>query len=160
MNLSGPKIQTAPGEGKLALVGLPVWIWLPQGSNDTGDQTTHAETKDVEVTAVAKLASLRFDMGDGTTITCKAPGTPYNPSYGDKPSPTCGHTYKRSSAGKPDDRYTITATATWSVNWSGGGSSGSFGVTPAAGTATIRVGELQVLNANGKSKSKSNRTSN
>lgn len=34
-------------------------------------------------------------MGDGATVTCTAPGTPYTPNYGAQPSPDCGHTYTR-----------------------------------------------------------------
>jgi len=41
-------------------------------------------------------------MGDGKTVTCHSPGTAYtsrdNPA---SPSPTCGYTYTRSSAGQP-----------------------------------------------------------
>ncbi|WP_071656988.1 hypothetical protein [Mangrovactinospora gilvigrisea] len=103
--------------------------------------------KGVTVTAHASVASLTYDMGDGTTITCHGAGTPYQASYGDKPSPTCGHTYTTSSANQPGGEYSIRATATWTVNWnSTNGLGGQFTVTPDAAVAQLRVGELQVVN--------------
>ncbi|GII02766.1 hypothetical protein Pta02_47740 [Planobispora takensis] len=43
-------------------------------------------------------------MGDGTTVTCRGPGTPYRESRDDprRPSLTCGHTYLESSADVPN----------------------------------------------------------
>ena len=32
-------------------------------------------------------------MGDGETVVCRTPGTPYEDRFGMKSSPDCGHTY-------------------------------------------------------------------
>lgn len=146
MKLKGPVVQTAPGDGKLALVKMPVWLWLPTQKNNLGPKTTSASAGDVTVTAKATVAKVKYDMGDGSTITCDGPGTPYEPRYGDKASPDCGHRYQSTSANQPGGHFTIKATAVWSVNWKGGGTSGSFDVTPSGGSTTLRVGELQVVN--------------
>lgn len=130
----------------MALVKMPVWLWLPTQKNNLGPKTTSASAGDVTVTAKATVAKVKYDMGDGSTITCDGPGTPYEPRYGDKASPDCGHRYQSTSANQPGGHFTIKATAVWSVNWKGGGTSGSFDVTPSGGSTTLRVGELQVVN--------------
>lgn len=119
---------------------------MPQGENQSSGKTT-AAVQNVSVTATAAVATISYDMGDGTTITCKGMGTPYDPSYGDQPSPDCGHTYTTTSAGQPGSAFTITATSTWTVHWvSTDGQQGDFTVEPGAGVATLRVGEVQVVN--------------
>jgi len=44
-------------------------------------------------------------MGDATKVVCRTAGTPYQPSYGRKPSPDCGHVYTKSSADQPGGSY-------------------------------------------------------
>ena len=50
----------------------------------------------------------------------QGPGTAYtgrdNPA---SPSPTCGYTYTRSSAGQPRAAYHVTVTITWDITWTG-----------------------------------------
>ena len=96
----------------------------------------------LSVTATAKARQIVWDMGDGHTETCHNPGTPYY--TGGVVSPTCQHIYVRSSADQPNLAYTITATTTWDVTWTGGGTSGSLTVTRVS-TGHVRVGEVQVL---------------
>ena len=92
----------------------------------------------------ARASKVVWDMGDGHTVTCTSPGTPYTTSAGDTQSPTCGHVYTRSSASQPDHAYAVTATTTWVVSWAGGGQSGVLTVTRTSSTS-VRIGELQVL---------------
>ncbi|MFJ1549770.1 hypothetical protein [Streptomyces sp. NPDC088246] len=80
--------------------------------------TATATTGGVTVTATAKVTTIRWDMGDGTTVTCHSPGTPYDAFRGKSPSPTCGHLYQKTSHGHPDERYQGTVTATLTVTWS------------------------------------------
>jgi len=83
-------------------------------------------------------------MGDGEAVTCASPGTPYVRSEGSVMSPSCGYRYERSSAQQQGAAYTVTATTTWAVTWSGGGETGALTVTRSS-TAQVRIGELQVL---------------
>jgi hypothetical protein len=76
--------------------------------------------------------------GDGATVTCSGPGTPYADSYGKKSSPTCGHTYTRQGT------YTVRATSYWTVRWNGLGQSGTIPLD-FADTTNITMGEAQVL---------------
>ncbi|WSC24922.1 ATP/GTP-binding protein (plasmid) [Streptomyces sp. NBC_01766] len=146
MLLAGPKIELRPKPGKTGLVGLPVWMWTVVSPSTFGPNTATATAGAVSVTATAKVSKIVWAMGDGTSETCNGPGTPYRASFGKAPSPTCGHTYTRTSGSQPGKKYTVTATSTWSINWSvvGGGESGQLTETRQSRT-TASIGELQVL---------------
>ncbi|MFD9051883.1 hypothetical protein [Streptomyces zaomyceticus] len=62
------------------------------------------------------MSSVRWEMGDGTTISCA--GSRYTPDQGKTMSLDCGHRYERTAAGKPGERRTGRATAAWTVGWS------------------------------------------
>ena len=50
-------------------------------------------------------------MGDGSTVTCDGPGTPYQAETDPKASsPDCGHTYLRSSARESGQAFVVSAT--------------------------------------------------
>jgi hypothetical protein len=142
--IRGPDIQMAPRPGSTGLVGLPVWMWTSVSAETWGPASATASVPGLSVTATAHAARIAWGMGDGTTVICDGPGTPYDPSYGNRMSPTCGHRYVRSSAREPGAAYTVTATTTWDVGWSGGGDSGALSVTRSSST-TVRIGEVQVL---------------
>lgn len=144
LDLRGPAIGTAPPSTATGLVGVPVWLWTAVSPSTWGPTSATASVPGLSVTATAKATRMVWDMGDGSTVTCTSPGTPYDRSYGGVTSPTCGHVYARSSAGQPDEAYPVTATTTWEVSWSGGGASGVITVTRSSSTS-LRVGELQVL---------------
>ena len=144
MRLAGPDIGMAPGAGKTGLVGLPVWLWTAVSASTWGPTSATASVPGVSVTARAEATRIVWDMGDGHSVTCTGPGTPYTTSQGDSRSPTCGHVYAVSSAAQPNHAYTVTATTTWSVTWTGGGQSGALSVTRTS-TTQVRIGELQVL---------------
>ena len=89
-------------------------------------------------------------MGDGATVTCKGPGTPYEDGNPAAASPTCGYTYSQSSAGQPSGAYRVTVTITWGINWKGpGGAGGALAPLQTTGAAQFRVAESQALNTSG-----------
>ena len=142
--LRGPVIGMAPQQGKTGLVGLPVWLWTAVSPQTWGPVSATAAVPGVSVTATARVVRVVWQMGDGSSVVCTSPGTPYSIARGDTDSPDCGYRYSRSSAGLPGDVYTVTATATWRVDWAGGGQAGSLTQTRVS-TTTVRIGELQVL---------------
>ncbi len=147
MGLQAIDIGIAPEatDGSVGLVGLPVWMWVEEAAATTvGPLTEAASAGGVTVTATATVDRIEWTMGDGTTVTCTGPGTPYADTHGDQDSPDCGHRYQQASSGLPEDAYPISATSYWTVDWAGGGAAGRIALDFTAGTQ-IQVGELQVL---------------
>jgi len=145
MTLLGPDIASPRAAGKY-LVGLPMWMWVNKSATTYGPNTASASAGGITVTATAEVSKIVWKMGDGSTVTCNGPGTAYKASYGKQESPTCGHTYTRTSASQPNHTYATTATATWTVNWqvNGGGETGQFTETRQTRTQ-VPIGEVQVV---------------
>lgn len=128
-----------PGAGARSVVGLPTWMWVA----DVGDQTwgpisRTATAGSVSVTAVAEVADVSYDMGDGHLVRCVTPGTPWTEPAGAAPSPDCGYRYREAGD------YTITADSHWAVRWHGAGQSGTITFTLTS-TREVSVTELQVV---------------
>ncbi|MFI5808722.1 ATP/GTP-binding protein [Streptomyces sp. NPDC051561] len=147
MLLEGPTIQTAPKKGATGLVGLPVWMWSAVSPTTTGPNTASATAGAVTVTATATVTSIQWSTGDGASVTCAGPGTPYTAAYGKKPSPTCGHTYTRTSGKQPGATYTLTATSTWAIEWQVQGTAlgGELTETRTAIPQQLAIGEAQAV---------------
>jgi hypothetical protein len=101
-------------------VGIPTWVWVAPG--DWQPQDAHAAVGTRAVTLTATPVWTSWDMGDGSTVTCSGPGSPFDPN--DPENPPCGHTYLVSSAGQPqtgasvNDRYfTVQGSATYRLHW-------------------------------------------
>lgn len=142
MALTGPSIGTTVEGGELGMVGVPVWLWTEVTPMTWGPTTATAAVPGLAVTATAQAIQIAWDMGDGTTFVCANPGTPY--ISGEVHSPTCEHVYTWPSIDELGEAYTVTGTTTWSVSWTGAGTSGALTVTRTAQTS-VRIGELQVL---------------
>ena len=151
MNIRAPGIGMTGGDPPdgMQIIGIPAWMWL----TDPGEQTTGPVTRSVTeggvtVTATGVLDRTVWSMGDGSTVTCRgsdAPYLPYDAGYWDQPSPVCGYTYTKTSAGQPGLAYTVTVTAYWTVSWSGGGTSGTIPVSVSR-SIPKQVGQIQVIN--------------
>ncbi|WP_189828260.1 ATP/GTP-binding protein [Streptomyces finlayi] len=145
MTLKGPSIGITPKPGGKGVVGMPVYLWTAQTPETYGPNTATATAGAVTVTATAKVSKIVWEMGDGKTVTCTNPGTPYRPEFGKQPSPDCGHRYAQPSSTTPSGKYHVTATSTWTVDWQGAGQTGQL--TEVRGAAVdITVAEVQVLN--------------
>ncbi|MFE3152795.1 ATP/GTP-binding protein [Streptomyces sp. NPDC059218] len=146
LRLDGPAVAS-PRTAGTYVVGMPMWMWVTKSPSTFGSTSASASAGGVTVTATAHVSTIRWDMGDGTTVTCNGPGTPYTPDQGKTLSPDCGHRYERSAADQPDGRYKGSATATWAVEWAATGGAATGDLTLTRQTAfTVRVGEVQVLN--------------
>ncbi|WP_431909842.1 hypothetical protein [Amycolatopsis thermoflava] len=142
LRLPSPVIASNPAGTQL--VRLPTWLWVDRAVWQPRSAT--ASVPGVSVTATATPTSVSWSMGDGGTLTCTGPGTPF-PAGGDPhaASPDCGHTYQRSSALAPGERFPAAATVHWRVTWSGAGASGTFPDMTTSGAASFRVAEAQAL---------------
>lgn len=145
MLLKGPRIGITPKPGGKGVVGMPVYMWTGKGAETYGPNSASATAGAVTVTATAKVSKIVWTMGDGATVTCTTAGTPYRAEYGKKPSPDCGHRYTQPSSVQESGKYHVTATSTWTIDWTGGGETGQL--TEIRDSAVdITVAEVQVLN--------------
>lgn len=142
MQLTGPAIRTSIPADKFGVVGVPVWLWTAVSPTTWGPTSATASVPGLSVTATAKATQIVWDTGDGRRETCRNPGTAHYP--GGVTSPTCQHIYERTSADEPHQEFSITATTTWQVTWTGGGDSGDLTVTRQS-TGSVHIGEVQVL---------------
>lgn len=145
LGLTGPDIALSPNVAREQIVGLPTWMWTQATPTTWGRHTATAAVPGASVTAVATATEISWQMGDGTTVVCVGPGTPWSTRYdAHAASPTCGHTYTTASTAR-----TITATTTWQVRWTGSGLASGVGgavTVTRSSSVTVRVAELQAIN--------------
>lgn len=144
-----PQVVMSPAANVPQLTGLPVWMWLEPGSWAPISSTVSAGP--VTITATATPQRVLWTMGDGSTVTCAGPGTPFpeHPnSDGTTPSPTCGHTFHRTSEVEPGGAFHATATIVWRVDWTGFGPGGTFPDVESSIGFPVRVIEAAALVTN------------
>jgi hypothetical protein len=126
------------------LVGLPTWLSVDASSWRWESAT--ASVPGVSVTAMASPVAATWSMGDGTTVVCRGPGTPWTRGVDPaRSSPDCGHTYAWSSAGAPGGSFTVTVTVAWGVSWAGAGRSGTLPGLVTVASERLRVAESQTV---------------
>lgn len=125
---------TPKGADPMALVGLPVWLWVDEPGRLTWGP---ASISAGGMSLTAQVESVVWEMGDGTTTRC-GKGTPWRTGTGGAASPTCGHVYDRQGS------FTVRATSQWVARWSGYGESGTIRLSLSA-SQPLDVGEVQVI---------------
>jgi len=140
LGLGSPTIEMAPPDGSPQLVGVATWLWIDPAAWRT--LTASATAGPVTVTATASPSKVVWDMGDGNSVTCDGPGTPYSSS--DQNATTdCSYTWP--GAGN----YTVSATVYWSVTWTAAGAPGGGNLGVQAGPpadVAVTVTESQAIN--------------
>ena len=145
--LPAPSMAMSPGGSIPLLVNLPTYLWIDPAQ--WRPVTASASAGAVTSTVTATPERVVWDMGQGETVTCDGPGSPYVPSLSDAAQPSdCKFSYRASSARSSDKTFTVTATVEWHVTWSASGAAGGgdLGISRRSSTTTVRVAELQVLN--------------
>jgi hypothetical protein len=96
------------------LVGLPEYLAV---SADTWQPwSATAAIPGLGVTLTAEPLETQWDMGNGETVTCAGPGSPWQPDVATDTA--CTYTYRWSStATQPDGVYHVTASTIWSRTW-------------------------------------------
>jgi hypothetical protein len=146
LSLSIPAIQMAPPAGSDQLVNVSTWLWIDAAA---WQQLSAAATAGpVTATATATPAEVVWQMGDGQSVTCPGPGTPYNPS---DPNATtnCSYTWTQSSAGQPGGVYQVTATVYYRAAWTATGAPGGGNLGLVAGPAAhvaVAVAQSEAIN--------------
>lgn len=147
LELRPADIGTAPGPDGAGLVGVPVWLWTGNVEATWGPVSISVPGPGITVTAEGNATRIEWAMGDGRTVVCDGPGTPYREGY-DGSAPECGHVYAVPSGSQPDGRYRVTATTTWQVRWwvepRGSGAEGEDFFLREASTS-LRINELHVV---------------
>ncbi|ROO60375.1 hypothetical protein EDC02_2238 [Micromonospora sp. Llam0] len=145
LRLPAPAIRTNPDSASL-LVHVPVWLWVDDST--WGDRRATASVPGMSVTAIATPTRVTWSTGDGGSRQC-GKGTPWvagaDPASA---SPDCGHTYTSPSRGSAGGTYTVTATITWRVTWSGGGTSGTEPDLTSTASVPVQVIEASAVNTN------------
>ena len=147
VQLPFPVVRYNPSDA--ALVNLDTWLWL----DDTSWQvhSSSLSLRGTTVTVVAKPTRVDWVTGDGTRMACAGQGRAYAQNFpADQQSTYCSHTYRRSSAGQPDETYRGSATSSWRISWVGSAPGGGVeqGVLPPLELTTpfgLRVQEIQNL---------------
>jgi hypothetical protein len=143
LNLRAPTIHLNPPPPAAQLVHLPTWLWVDAPAWSARSAT--ASVPGLSVTATATPVTMVWSTGDGATVTCQGPGTPWRPGNDPAaPSPDCGHTYDSPST---PGSYTLRATVTWSVAWAGGVLTGNEPALTSTATTDVRVQQSAVVNA-------------
>lgn len=128
-----------PGPGAASVVGLPTWLWVQSPDPHTwGPVQRTVAAGGVSVTATARVSHVVYQMGDGGSVSCSSPGTPWTPDAGEADSPDCGYRYQAPG------QFTVTATSHWVVDWSGAWQSGRIEFQLVS-DRQITVTEIQVL---------------
>jgi hypothetical protein len=137
-----PRVEVELNPATSSMVNVPVWLAL-SGGWDTRAAT--ASVPGLSVTATATPSKVRWEMGNGTSRTCSGPGSVYRPGVDDPyaSSPTCGYTYTEPVG--EGVRYTVRATVTYAITWSGGGQSGTLADLTGSGATALTVGEAQAV---------------
>ena len=150
--LPPPAIASSPPPGVLQLVDLPVWLWVNPAI--WAPRSATAAVPGERVTVTAAPVAVTWRMGDGSVVVCHGPGTPYTSRYrAASPSPDCGHTYRRSSAGQAGGAYHVTAAITWNITWQAAdGTGGALPPLVSTAAAAFRVAESQAVNTAGGSR--------
>jgi hypothetical protein len=139
-----PEPQMAPAVDADHLVGLATWLWV----DPTYWQpvTAHAEVPGVAVTVTAAPLRLTWEMGDGETVVCDGPGTPWDFDGPNPDSSDCSHTFRYVSAGQDGGGYRGSVTMEWDVTWQATtGEGGSLGVERRSSPFELTVTERQAV---------------
>ncbi|MBI1759245.1 MAG: hypothetical protein HYR62_08480 [Actinobacteria bacterium] len=145
LRLPTPVIRLNPAPPAPQLVFVPTWLWLDPSVWRPVAAT--ASVPGLSVTATATPVRAVWVTGDGATVTCTGAGTPWR--VGGDPSaasPSCGHTYRTSSARQPGGVFPVRVSVTWAVSWRGGGSAGGVPDLVTTGVVAVRVVQSNAVN--------------
>ena len=141
-----PSIEMAPPADRDQLVNVATWLWIDP--SDWRGLSAAATAGPVTATAVATPAEVVWSMGDGQSVTCPGPGTPYDPAD-PAATTTCSYTWTKSSAAQPGGAYQVTATVYYEATWAalGAPGGGSLGLVPGPSAhMAVRVAQSEAIN--------------
>jgi hypothetical protein len=149
LTLPQPAIATSPPPEFDSVVNVPVYLSVDAADWQPKSVTTDVPGVSVTVTAVPQR--VEWDMGTGDIVVCQGPGTPYDfsrPEGGQVAD--CTYTYRTTSAGRPNERFPLTATVVWRATWTvvGAPGGGDLGEVRRSSSTSLRVAQVQTVNVN------------
>lgn len=147
INMGAPDIGAspclaAPGACR-GTVGVPVWLWVGDGTGSLPSDSATVTAGPFTITATAKVSKVKWSLGDGQSVTCDGVGTKYDPERDGWSSPACGF----EAGWKQSGTHTLTATYVWEITWSG--SATGSATQNLSTTEQVTVGELQSVATTG-----------
>ena len=145
--VGAPQIETSPPAGRGLYTQVPTWLWVAPSWWRAYEATASAGR--VWSTVQATPVTTSWSMGDGQSVSCPGPGTPWQPGVSEDAT-DCAHTYRTSSAGRPGGTFPIEATVTIDVSWTSNAASG--GTLPGISRSSsldVVVGEIQAIGTEG-----------
>ena len=144
-----PVVVLSPDVSVGGYVNFESWLSVL----DPGVVSASASVPGLSATAVAKVRSVVWRPGDGSSVSCVPFGV-LPPSKGFVGPAPCGHTFGApstlSAAGFNDGRFHGSVSLVWSVSWSASdGSSGVLGDTLSTVPVLYRVREIQTIGVGG-----------
>ena len=144
VRIAPPEIRTSPSERGRLYVQVSTWLWIDRSWWQPYEATANAGR--VSSTVRATPVATNWRLGDGNSVSCRGPGTPWRPGLPEDGS-SCTHTYLSSSATRPGGTFRIEATVaievSWATNVPGGG--GSLPAIDRTSTVDVEVGEIQAI---------------
>lgn len=118
-------------------VGVPVWLWVGDGTGSLPSKSATASAGRFTITATAKVSKVKWSLGDGQTTICTGVGSKYDAQRDGWASPACGFDSGWTQAGS----YTLTASYVWEISWTGDDTGSATQIQ--SSTEQVTVGELQ-----------------
>ena len=155
LQLPSPTLTLSPST--TGYVNLAEWLWITSATWHSLSTTAQACNAGgcVAATATATPSYVTWNTGDGSTVTCNGPGTPYDAALpATSQSTTCSHTYTTTSAGQPSPDGNPTMPPSRSPPPSPGAlpgrvPNGSAGVLPSLttqGATSLEVAQIESVN--------------
>lgn len=135
-----PRPSTSPGIQHRQLVGIPTWLWI----DNWNASTATASIPGLAATVTATPTHIDWNMGDGTTVTCAGPGTPYDLARPEAAQATdCAHTYQH------DGDHPVNATIHYRITWTAtNGENGALAPASRTTAFTLDTASHQAIGRN------------
>lgn len=147
VSIAAPLVATSPDASRTLFVRVPTWLWVDSSWWRRYEATASAGR--VSATVRAQPVRATWVMGDGATVVCAGPGTPWRSGMPESTA-TCQHTYLRSSAAELGAKFVVRAEVELEVTWTSNvGASGRLTPIHRAVTFEVPVAEIQALGSRG-----------
>lgn len=111
--------RTAPPSARM-VVNVGTWFWVPRALWRPVSVTATVATPygPISVTTTARPTTLVYSPGNGeASRSCRGPGEPWKPRFGDRTASSCMYTYRSASHTTALGSFRARMTIVWKVTW-------------------------------------------